>query len=24
LGCQIMLTKELDNITFHLRDDELL
>ena len=21
LGCQIMLTKELDNITFHLRDD---
>ena len=24
LGCQIMLTKELDNITLHLRDDELL
>jgi len=24
LGCQIMLTKELDNITFHLKDDELL
>jgi ferredoxin, 2Fe-2S len=24
LGCQIYLTKELDNITLHLRDDELL
>ncbi len=24
LGCQIKLTKELDNITLHLLDDELL
>ena len=24
LGCQIFLTKELDNITLFLRDDELL
>jgi len=24
LGCQVMLTKELDNITLHLLDNELL